>query len=110
MSHITLPANEVISRCEQFLQREQDRVRAMQEPLIRKAMKPKLFGLIKGKTYKEATQHLEDCASLFGPYHLAKLSGCIEVSMVADLLALAKMARKPTDHVVVSADVARYIA
>jgi hypothetical protein len=86
------------------LDRAQARVLALQEPSIRKSMKPKLFGLIKGKTRQQATAHLENAGGLFGKYHLAKLSGCIEVSKVEDLYKLALLA--DTRHVVVSADVA----
>jgi hypothetical protein len=108
MSHVAMPAKEVRKRCREFLLREHNRVLDMQEPLIQKAMKPKLFGLIPGKTREQATAHLECNASKFDRYHLARLSGCIEVSKVQDLLALAELAGERT--VMVSEDVARYIS
>lgn len=108
MSHVAMPAKEIRKRCREFLLREHNRVLQMQEPLIQKAMKPKLFGLIPGKSRDEATKYLRENTSKFGPYWLASLSGCIEVSKVKDLLALAELAGERS--VMVSEDVARYIS
>jgi hypothetical protein len=87
-SFIKAPAKHVHELCVDYLDRQQAHVLQMQEPLIQKAMKPKWFGLVKGKTREEATAHLENWDSLFGKYHLAKLSGCIQASRADDLRKL----------------------
>ena len=87
-SLIKANAKYVHDLCVDFLERRLASVLADQEPLIKKAMKPKWFGLVKGKTRQEATQHLEDYGNLFGKYHLAKLSGCIQASRADSLRKL----------------------
>lgn len=90
-SFIKAPAKYVHDLCVNYLEKQQAAVLKLQEPLIQKAMKPKWFGLVKGKTRQEATAHLENWDSLFGKYHLAKLSGCIQTSSADNLRKLCLM-------------------
>lgn len=90
-SLIKAKAKYVHDLCVAFLDKQEAAVLKLQEPCIQKAMKPKWFGLVKGKTRQEATQHLEDQYDLFGKYHLAKLSGCIETTTADKLRKLCLM-------------------
>lgn len=87
-SFISLSSKVVHDLCVQYLDYHNDKLLEMQEPIIQKAMKPKWFGFVKGKTRKEATKHLEESADLFGKYHLLKLCGAIEYSTIDNLRKL----------------------
>ncbi len=92
-SFISLNAKLVHDLCVKYLDEKAEELLKMQEPIIQKSMKPKWFGLVKGKTREEAVKHLEEGANLFGKYHLLKLTGCIEYSTIDNLrkLCLLKM-------------------
>ena len=100
-----IPAQKVIELCENYLRKQHEGVLRLQEPSIQKAMKGGWFR--KPKTREEATKHLYDHSSLWGEYHLARLTGLWGVSEAKALLTLAKL--KGEGEVAVSADIADII-
>lgn len=92
-SFISLNSKIVHDMCVEYLDEQEEKLLKMQEPIIQKAMKPKWFGLVKGKSREEAVKYLEESAYIFGKYHLLKLTGCIDYSTIDNLrkLCLLKM-------------------
>jgi hypothetical protein len=89
-SYITLPAAQVITLCEDWIAKRKAYIISLQEPLVQKAMKPRLFGLIKAKTREEALAHLQ--GDIWNDFNLAKLCDGYRASLVSDLYKAAKLA------------------
>ena len=91
MSYVTLPADEVLEKCSLWVDEHFKYILKLQEPLIQKEMKPKWFGLIKGKTREEATHHLE-CSDIWSKFHLAKLADTYRANRIEELAKAAEVA------------------
>ena len=96
-SYITLPAARVCELCEEWIAARKAEIIALQEPLVQKAMKPRLFGLIKAKTREEALAHLQ--GDIWNDFNLAKLHDGYRASLVRDLYKTAKLAGEGVVHV-----------
>ncbi len=84
---IKVKSSKMHAICVEYLDKEQAKVLAMQEDNIQKEMKPRFFGLLKGKSREEVTKNMVGNEGR-GKYWLAKLSGCIEVETADNLRQL----------------------
>ncbi len=93
MSYVTLPADDVMEKCVHWADKHYAYIMKLQEPLIQREMKPKWFGLVKGKTRDEATAHLE-CSDIWSRFHMVKLCDTYRANRIEKLLKAAEVAHK----------------
>ena len=89
-SYITIPAPQVITLCEAWIAKRKAYILKLQEPLVQKEMRPKLFGLIKAKTREQALAHLQ--GDIWNDFNLAKICDGYRASLVEELYKAAKLA------------------
>lgn len=100
-------ANIVLIACEQYIDELNTRLLALQEPLVQREMKPKLFGLIPSKTREEAKRALGH--DLWNKYNLSRLQFDYASSRVGQLRELC-LAPGANDEITLSADDAKILA
>lgn len=104
MGSINIDPTVLVDLCTKYMDFREARIKAIQEDIIKREMKPKFFGLFKGKTEKEAIDWYENKFSKFVKYHLCKLEGCYDFGAIYDLHALAVIGVKQNYQVTLSSE------
>jgi hypothetical protein len=103
----TMDAQVVLAACERYVDKLNKKLMALQEPLIEKAMRPRLLGLVAGRTREEAKQYLGH--GHWNRYNMARLQFDWATQHV---LALRKLCLAPgvNNHVTITAEDAEVLS
>lgn len=91
MSSVKIKAAVVRLLCNDWLDYRDAMVAKKREVMIERAMKRRLFGLLRPRTREEAIHHLENDQNIWSKYHMADMLWSYDWAKVTDLLATANL-------------------